>query len=417
MSGFFGKIGKGLAPALLLPVGVALAAPTHAQDLAVRGETVYTMAGDPIDNGVVVIRDGKIAAVGAASDVSIPDGFAVREAAVVVPGIIDARAVVGLAGQMNIPHDQDQLEHSEPMQPELRAIDAYNARERLISWLRGFGITTVHTGHAPGEVISGETLIAKTRGETVEEAVFVPRAMLAATLGDGAVKQDHGKVPGTRSKAAAILRQKLVDAGEYAAKMGTDKAKGRDLGLEAMVRVLNGEVPLMITVDRAGDIMTALRLQEEFGFRLVLDSGAEAYTLTDEIAAAGVPVLVHPTMMRAAGETENATMENASLLRAAGIPVALTGGYESYVPKARVILFEAGVAAAHGLGFDGALAAVTRDAAEILGIADRVGTLERGKDGDLALFDGDPFEYTTHCTGTVIEGVVVSEGEWYEDLD
>jgi imidazolonepropionase-like amidohydrolase len=266
-------------------------------------------------------------------------------------------------------------------------------------------------------VVSGETLIAKTRGNTVDDAVIVPRAMLAATLGDGALKEDHHKVPGTRAKAAAILRQKLVDAAEYKAKLDSDQAKGRDLGLESLVRVLDGEVPLMVTAHRHNDLMTALRLREEFGFRLVLDGGAEAYTLTGEIAAAGVPVLVHPTMMRAYEETENATMENAALLREAGIAVALTGGYEDYVPKARVVLFEAGVAAAHGLGFDGALAAVTRDAAEILGIADRVGTLEVGKDGDLALYDGDPFEYTTHCTGTVIEGVVVSEGEWYEDMD
>jgi imidazolonepropionase-like amidohydrolase len=120
-------------------------------------------------------------------------------------------------------------------------------------------------------------------------------------------------------------------------------------------------------------------------------------------------VIVHPTMMRAVGEAENLSMETASRLRAAGIPFALQSGYESYVPKTRVVLFEASVAAAHGLTPEQALAAITIDAARILGVAQRLGSLEPGKDGDLALFDGDPFEYTSHVTGVVIEGRVVSE--------
>ena len=122
-----------------------------------------------------------------------------------------------------------------------------------------------------------------------------------------------------------------------------------------------------------------------------------------------MPVLLHPTMMRAFGETENASFETAALLRDAGIPFAIQSGYEAYVPKTRVILFEAGIAAGHGLGFEGALAAVTIEAARILGIADRVGSLEVGKDGDIALYDGDPFEYATRCVGTIIEGELVSD--------
>lgn len=385
-----------------------------AQDLAVRGGTIYTMAGEAIADGVVVIEDGRIAAVGPAAEIAVPDGVEVLEAAVVTPGLVDAHSVVGLTGHLNSPHDQDQLETSAPIQPELRAIDAYNARERLISWVRGFGVTTVHTGHGPGAVISGETMIAKTRGETVEEAVIVPRAMVAATLGEGAVVEGD-KPPGTRSKAVAMLRQKLVEAQSYAAKIGTDEKPDRDLTLEALGHVLSGEVPLMVTVQRHQDIVTALRLQQEFGFDLVLDGAAEAYEVNDEILAADVPVIVHPTMSRPGDEMENVTMENAARLRDAGVRIALQSGFESYVPKTRVVLFEAAIAAARGLGFEGALAAVTRDAAEILGVGDRVGTIEVGKDGDLALYDGDPFEYTTHCVGTVIEGQLVSDGEWYSD--
>ena len=130
--------------------------------------------------------------------------------------------------------------------------------------------------------------------------------------------------------------------------------------------------------------------------------------MADAIRLDGVPVIIHPTMARAYGERENLSFETAAKLVKAGIPVALQSGYESYVPKTRVVLFEAGVAAANGLSFSQALATVTRDAAKILGIDQRVGSLAVGKDGDVAIYDGDPFEYTSHCTGVVIEGEVVS---------
>jgi imidazolonepropionase-like amidohydrolase len=143
---------------------------------------------------------------------------------------------------------------------------------------------------------------------------------------------------------------------------------------------------------------------------VVIDGGAEAYLVTDELKRAGVAVIVHPAMARSYGEAENLSMETASVLKAAGIPIALQSGFEGYVPKTRVLLFEAGVAAANGLGLQGALEASTIGAARILGLEARLGSLEAGKDGDLALFDGDPFEYTTHCVGTVIEGDVVHDG-------
>jgi imidazolonepropionase-like amidohydrolase len=150
-------------------------------------------------------------------------------------------------------------------------------------------------------------------------------------------------------------------------------------------------------------------LAKEFNIKIWLDGACEAYLLIDEIKVAGVPVIVHPTMTRAYGEHENLSMTTASKLVAAGIPVALQSGYEAYVPKTRVVLFEAGVAAANGMSFEQALATITSGAAKILGIDSRVGSLEVGKDGDVALYDGDPFEYTSHCIGTVIEGRVVSE--------
>ena len=406
---------RGPVALLVTALAMLVALPAAAADtLAIRGATVHTMAGPPVSDGVVVIENGKIRAVGPAATTPVPAGAMLLRGAVVTPGLIDAHSVVGLAGHLNQPQDQDQLDPGEAIQPELRAIDAYNPQERLIEWLRGFGVTTIHTGHAPGALVAGQTMVVKLTGNTVEEAVLMPTAMVAATLGDAAKPQGpdaEKKSPGTRSKAVAMLRAELVKAQEYLRKRSlADESKrpDPDLRLEALARVLAGAVPLLVTADRAHDIASALRIAEEFKLRIVLDSAAEAYLLVDRIKAAGVPVIVHPTMRRSGGETENISFETAATLTQAGIPIALQSGYESYVPKTRVVLFESGLAAAHGLPFEKALAAITIDAAKIIGVADRVGSLEVGKDGDVAIFDGDPFEYTTHCTGVVINGAVMS---------
>lgn len=389
---------------------LAVAAMPAAAQVAVRGDTVHTAAGDPLSDAVVLIEDGKIARIGPAGEVEIPDGFRTLHAEVVTPGLIDAHCTIGLSGYLNQPHDQDQAEGSEPIQPELRAIDSYNPREALVEWARSYGVTTVHTGHAPLSLVSGQTAVVKLRGGTLEEALVEPVAMIAATLGEGARARDD-KSPGTRAKMASMLRAELLKAREYASKRASEEGNppDRSLRLDALGLVIRGEVPLLVTAHRAQDILTALRIRDEFDIPIVLDGVAEAPEVVERIRQAGVPVIVHPTMLRARGETENLSFETAAKLYEAGIPAAIQGGYEAYVPKSRLVLFEAGVAAAHGLGFENALRSITIHAARILGIDDRVGSIEVGKDGDLALYDGDPFEYASHCVGVVIEGEVVSE--------
>jgi imidazolonepropionase-like amidohydrolase len=397
------------------PFGLALAlalvfAPMSARaQVAVRAETIHTMAGASISNGVVLIRDGKIERVGPAAQVQVPAGYREVRARVVTPGLVDAHTVVGVSGWLNQPHDQDQVERSAPIQPELRAVDAYNPQDRLVEWVRQLGVTTLHTGHGPGALITGQTMVVKSVTPLTSSAVLVPEAMVAATLGESALSQ--ARAPGTRSKAIAMLRAELLKARDYADKQAgpEDKRPARDLRLEVLARVIRKETPLLVTAHRAVDIQAALRVAREFDIRIVLDGAAEAHLLVEAIKAAGVPVIVHPTMFRAGGETENLSQETAAMLRQAGIPVALQSGFEGYVPKTRVVLFEAGVAAARGLTFDQALATVTIDAARLLGVDKRVGSIEAGKDADLALFDGDPFEYATHVTGVFIDGQQVSD--------
>lgn len=377
--------------------------------VAIKGKIVHTMAGAPITDGVVLVKDGKIERVGPSSAVAIPAGYKVLSGAVVTPGLVDAHSTVGLSGILNVSADQMQLEKSDAFQPELQAIDAYNPREPLVTFVRELGVTTLHTGHAPGALASGTTIVVKPVGGSVQEAM-VAEGMVAFTLGS-AVTSNY-RTPGSSGKAIAQLRGEFIKAQDYVKKLGAkdpEKRPSRDLKLELLSKVLAGEVRILYTANRATDILTVLRLQKEFGFKLVLDGGAESYLVLDELKAAGVPVIIHPTMARPGGDMKNLSMETAAKLKAAGILFALQSGHEGYVPKTRVVLYEAAVAAANGLGFNDALASITIDAARIIGLDRRVGSLEAGKDGDVVIFDGDPFEYTSHVCGVVINGMVVSE--------
>lgn len=400
---------QGFPMAALVMLLCCVSLTSHSQ-IAIKGETIYTMAGTPIKDGVVLVKEGKIERVGTAATVSIPSGYKLMNAKVVTPGLIDARSVVGLAGIFNYAHDQSQLDKAEPIQPELRAIDAYNPREQLVEWLRNLGVTTLHTGHAPGALVSGTTIVVKTVGNTVNEALVDSNGMVAFTLGESVGRNFTS--PGTRSKGVAMLRTELLKAKEYLKNKSNkkeDKRPSPDLRMDILAKVLSGERKALVTAHQATEIMTALRLQREFGLQMVLDGAAEAYLVLDEIRKAGIPVILHPTMARHYGDTRNVSFETAAALFKAGIPFAIQGGYESYVPKTRVVLYEAAIAAANGLPFDAALASITINPARILGLEKRIGSLEPGKDADVVLFDGDPFEYSSHVCGVVVNGRIMSE--------
>lgn len=376
---------------------------TKAQ-IAVKADTVFTVTGKPIVNGVVLIKDGKIENVGA--NLTIPAGYTVYTAKIVTPGLIDARSVVGFSGAYNVPSDQDQIEKSSPIQPELRAIDAYNPEDKLVEYVRRNGITTLHTGHGIGALFSGQTMVVKTKAGITEEVTIKPLAMVAMTIGPS-VSANYTS-PGTKGKQIAMLRTELVKA-QTAMKAGLkDSSKNPTSDLKQMMlqQLLRREVKALIEANTAVDIMDAIRVAKEFNLALVIEGCAEGYRLIDQIKDAHAEVIVHATMARATGDMLNMTMENAALLTKAGIPVSIESGYESYVPKTRIVLFEAGTAIRYGLSWEDALKSITINPARLLGLDKQIGSIEKSKDADLVLFNGDPFEYTTKPCMVIIDGKV-----------
>ena len=389
---------------LLLPAAFALKA-----QIAIKAEMIYTVSGAAIPNGVVLVKNGKIENIG--TGLAIPSGYKVYETKVLTPGLVDARCVIGISGALNIPTDQDQLEKSGAIQPELRAIDAYNPEETLVKVVRDYGVTTIHTGHGVGALVSGQTMIAKTKVGTVETVTIQPLTMLAMTIGPSVTSNFTS--PGTKAKQIAMIRTELLKAQAYLKKQSdkdSSKRPAADLKLDMLVKLLKGEIKALITANSSVDIMSAIRLAKEFNLKLVLNGAAEAYRLIPEIKNANAEIILHATMARNGGDMVNMTMESASILTKAGIAVSIETGFEGYVPKTRILLFEAAQAMVFGLSFDEALKAITLNPARLLGIADKVGSIEIGKDADLVFFNGDPFEYLSKVCGVMIDGVMVKEG-------
>lgn len=385
-------------------ISLFLSATATAQ-IAVKADTIYTMSGSPVANGIILIKDGKIEAVG--QNLSIPSNYKTYTAKIVTPGFVDARSSIGLSGAYNIPSDQDQIEKSGPFQPELRAIDAYNPEDKLIDFVLRNGTTTVHTGHGIGALASGQTMIVKTKKGLTDDVMIKPVAMVAITIG-GSVSSNF-QSPGTKSKQIAMLRAELLKAQQAMKAAQKDTSKVADLRQQTLQQLLRSELKALISANTAVEIMSAIRLAKEFNLKLVIEGAAEGYRLIDQIKTSKAEVIVHPTMARAGGPMLNMTMENASILTRAGIPVSIESGFEGYVPKTRIILYEAAVALRNGLSYDDALRAITTIPAKLLGIDNRVGSIEKGKDADIVLFNGDPFEYTTKACVVIVDGKVEIE--------
>src|SRR5579871_5077659 len=233
---------------IILFINIIILSVSLQAQIAVKADKIYTSAGEPISNGVVLIKNGKIEKVGSAESTKIPSGYNVYEAKIVTAGLVDARSEVGLSGDQNVPADQDQLEKSNPIQPDLRAVDAYNTDDTLVGYLRINGVTTIHTGHGIGALVSGQTMVAKTKPGMVDAVTLVPAEMLALSLGESV----HGNFtsPGTEAKEISMLRTELLKAQSYQQKMDTvkdsSKKPARDLSMEMLGKLLKGEMKALI---------------------------------------------------------------------------------------------------------------------------------------------------------------------------
>jgi len=406
------------APALKPPakssvpkVESAAAVATDAQRIAIRAGLVYTASAEPIHDGLVVVDNGMIVYVGKPDGIEIAEGTPVLSTAVVTPGLIDTHTVVGVSGLYNVPADQDQDEMSDPNQADARILDSFNPGEPLLEFALQHGVTVVQACPGRANVIAGQAGIFRTWGKTVDAMTVRFPSGIIFNLGEVPKKSYPGKAPATRMATAAVIRNALNSAANYKMKQQAAKEDSpveRNLKHEAIGLLLDKKVPAIFSAHRADDIETSLRIVREFQLNGVLDLATEGYLVADEIARAKVPVLLHPTMQRiSTPETYNSTLNNAAILADKKIPISVTSSFEGYVPKTRVPLYEAAIAMVNGLGYDRALRAVTLDAARILGIDQKYGSLERGKVADVVLYDGDPFEYATHVTHVILDGKLV----------
>jgi imidazolonepropionase-like amidohydrolase len=360
----------------------------------------------------IVVEGQRIQAILPRNQVEVQATDRVLSASDVTPGLIDSFTTAGLSGAWNIPADQDQDEPSDPNQADLRVLDGFNAQEPLLEFLRQNGIIVAHTTAGRGNILAGTSGVFRCDGRTVEDAALNKGFALLVNLGEVPKDSSKGKGPQTRMGVAGLVRKAFTDAQNDKAK---PDPKAKNPKLAALLPALEGQVPVIFAAHRADDIRTALRIAEEFKLKPVIALGTEAWMLADELAKKQVPVIVHPTMQRAAGsmETVQTLLANAALLKQAGVKVLLSTAFEGYVPKNRNLRSEAAMAAANGLGHAGALQAITADAAKFLGIDKDHGSIEVGKFADVVLYDGDPFEHATHVTQTFMKGqLVYDRGEY-----
>jgi imidazolonepropionase-like amidohydrolase len=383
--------------------------------VAIAGGYVVPVEGEPIDGGTVLIIDGRIAAVGG-PDLKPPPGVDVRDASGrwVLPGLVDAHTHLGAReeGEGWAGHDTNEL--TGPVQAHVRVLDAINPADEGFRDAIAGGVLAAGVTPGSGNPIGGQTVAIRCWGRTVDDMVLRSPAGMKSALGENPkrVLGERRVNPSSRLGTAAAIRAALIEALGYLEKEKDQEgeqpererpAQSRDLKLEALGRVLRREVPWRQHCHRADDIATALRLADEFGYDLVIDHGTEGYLIADKIAAAGVPVVTGPLITaRSKVELRNRTMANPGLLAAAGVTVAIATDHP--VVPVHLLILQAALAVREGLDRDTALRAVTITPARIMRVADQVGSLERGKDGDVVIWSGDPFDVMSRVESAYIGG-------------
>lgn len=388
----------------------ALVVPLAAQTrpIAFTNARIIPIIGAPIESGVLLIQNGKIVAVGDArsvrlsSDVQIVD----LKGKILMPGLVDTHSHIGeTAG----------ADGSSPIQPDVRLLDSLNVRASSLQRAQAGGITTVNVMPGSGHLNSGQTLYLKLRDDAskIDDLLIFDRdgrymGGIKFANGTNPIRPGGGNFPGTRAKSAALVREQFIKAQEYKAKIakaGDDKTKlpPRDLAMEALVEALDGKRVVHFHTHRHDDILTVLRLKQEFGFKLVLQHVSEAWKVADQIAKANVPSSI--IMIDSPGgklETVDVSMTNGAALEKAG---ALAGFHtDDSITDSRWFLRSAGMAVRFGMSRDKALYGMTMAGAIMLDLQERVGSLEAGKDADFIVLSGDPLSVYTHVEQTWVEG-------------
>lgn len=386
---------------------------TTRSTVAITGGYVVPVVGDPVEGGTVLVEDGVITAVGA--DVVVPDGVRVVDATGrwVLPGFVEAHGHLGVHEESEGWAGNDTNEMTGPNGAGLRAIDAINPEEEGFRDALVGGVTSAVIKPGSGNPIGGQTVAIKTwGGRTVDEQVISDAVSVKSALGENPkrVYGDQKKLPSTRLGVANVIRTAFVEAQAYAARRDAAAAKGepfeRDLAKETLARVLAGELAWDQHVHRADDIATALRLADEFGYRLVINHGTDGAALADVLAERDVPVIFGPLFTsRSKVELRNRAIANLGALARAGVRVAITTDHP--VVPINFLVHQASLAVKEGLDRDVALRALTVNPASFLGLDDRVGALAPGLDGDVVVWSGDPLDVTSRAERVLITGTEV----------
>ena len=385
--------------------------------LILKNGKLLTMAG-PEFVGDIAVENGKIIALGE----ELPaENAQVRDVSgcYVMPGIVDAHCHIGMWEDSMGTEGADGNECTNPVTPELRAIDAINPYDRCFTEACAAGVTTCVTGPGSANVVGGQFVAMKTAGDSVEDMTLRFPVAMKAAFGENPkrVYGDSEKTPQTRMATAAILRKALLDAQEYGKKIEEgeqDPAKrpSRDLGKEAMLAVIKRELPMKIHAHRADDILTAIRIAKEFNIRFTLEHCTEGYLIPAQIKRAieeqGAGIIVGPLLSeRSKIELRNLSFKAPKVLYANGIEFAIMTDHP-VIPE-QYLTVCAALAVREGLPEEVALRAITIQAARITGIDDRVGSLEVGKDADIAVFNGHPLDFRTRCVLTLVNGKIAHE--------
>lgn len=388
--------------------------------VVIKAKRILTMAGPPLEEGMVLIQAGKIRAVG--KNLSVPEGAEVLDypEGWVMPGLIAAHSNLGLIDESGRGENE---ELSEPNVAQLQVVDGVNPFDKRIEQARRAGIIAALVVPGRRSVIGGQVAVLKLKGKTVEEMTLLSPAGVKFSIGEGPKEAfgSKGRLPSTRMGNVYVIRQALLEAREYAEKWTAHEKKlaeakkqkrqleetgpKKDLKLEPLARVVKGELSAFIECYRQDDISAALRLIDEFNLKAVLIGCAEGYLLAEEITRRRIPVIVGPLGIGPKRtETERVEISTAARLYQAGVKVVLQSEVQYGLGALEELPLIAALAVRGGLPEEVALKAITLNAAEVLGVADRIGSLEPGKEADLVVFSGDPLDYRTRVRRVLIGG-------------